>query len=275
MCYYNYSPLNVLLSNYPHYNWIIWKFNSIPPGFWVDENNQKLFFDWIGCHKGLFPKGFWKNYKGEYDNTVLNEIGNSLQITNLNEWYRVSKTDLKRAGAAGFVKKRGGLIKLLPQVYPNHNWIAEKFSRKQKKSSQWWLFKTLQEILPGTDIIEEFHLPSMSIIQTGYLMTFDVCIPSLNMVFEYHGIQHYYDHCMFGDVKSRRERDKQRRATCMYHNLTYLEVPYWWQHDKESIVAVIHQARPDAVPHALVTPFQYPIKPEFCKDVVNVIKYSI
>jgi len=63
---------------------------------------------------------------------------------------------------------------------------------------------------------------------------------------------------MYGDVDSNKERDKQRRVACFYQNITYMEVPYWWQHDKESILAIMHQVRPDIVPHAMVTPFQYP-----------------
>jgi len=88
-------------------------------------------------------------------------------------------------------------------------------------------------------------------------MTFDVYIPSLNIIIEYHGYQHYYDHYMFGDVKPYKEQDKKRRAACVYHNISYLEVPYWWQHDKESVMAIIHQVRPDIVPQSLVTPFHY------------------
>jgi len=177
----------------------------------------------------------------------------------LNEWYRVSIKDLSLAGIKGFVKQRGGLIKLLQEVYPNHNWQTEKFSSRQKRSSQWWLYKTLQEMFPpGTELIEEFKLPSISFIQSGHLMTFDVYLPSLNMILEYHGFHHYYDHYMFGDVQCYKARDEQRRLSCIFHNITYLEVPYWWQRDKESVIAIIHQARPDIVPHVLVTPFQYP-----------------
>jgi len=89
-------------------------------------------------------------------------------------------------------------------------------------------------------------------------MIFDIYIPSLNIIFEYHGYQHYFDHYMFGDVKSQRQHDNDRRITCKYHNITYLEVPYWWQHDKQSIIAMVHLVRPDIVAHSSSsTPFQY------------------
>jgi len=97
----------------------------------------------------------------------------------------------------------------------------------------------------------------LSFVESSCLMVFDIYIPSLNLIFEYHGYQHYSSHCMFGDVTSRQERDNQKRAACNFLNVTFLEVPYWWQHDKESIIALIHQERPDIVPCILAAPFQY------------------
>jgi len=133
------------------------------------------------------------------------------------------------------------------------------------------LYKTLHEIFPpGTKILEEFQLP-LSFLHTGLLMTFDVYVPSLNLIFEYHGIQHYYDHYMFGAVKFLHEKDRQRRVACIYHSITYFEVPYWWQHDKESIIALVYKARPDIVPHALGIPFQYPTQQNH--NQIKVIKH--
>jgi len=92
-------------------------------------------------------------------------------------------------------------------------------------------------------------------------MTFDIYVPALNIIVEYHGYQHYHSHILFGDAISHQERDKERRATCAYYSISYLEVPYWWQHDKESVIASISQLRPDIVPDApVIIPFHYPQK---------------
>jgi len=226
-----------------------------------DNTNQNNFF----------TKGFWKIYNGDHDERVLFEIGNILRIYKLDEWYRVSLKDLNNLGAERFLKNRGGLIKLLQGVYPNHNWQAEKFSCRQKKSSQWWLYKALREIFPpNTIIIEEFKLQLS--LAPGNSMIFDVYIPSLNLIFEYQGYQHYYANCMFGNIKSQQEQDQKKRLACNYLDITYLEVPYWWQYDKESIIAIIYQKRPDIVAHVLGgTPFQYP-STTLSKEV-NVIQY--
>jgi len=68
----------------------------------------------------------------------------------------------------------------------------------------------------------------------------------------------FFDHTMFGDVNLQKERDNERQAACNYLDITYIEVPYWWQHDKESILAIIHKYREDIVPEAVdVIPFEY------------------
>jgi len=96
---------------------------------------------------------------------------------------------------------------------------------------------------------------------SGSLMIYDICVPALNIIFEYHGHHHYHDHYLFGDVNSCKERDKKRRLACANQSINYLEVPYWWQRDQESLIAMVHQVRPDVVPYAPIgIPFQYEVK---------------
>jgi len=78
-------------------------------------------------------------------------------------------------------------------------------------------------------------------------MTFDVYIPALKIIAEYQGFHHYYDHYLYGDVVAQKERDKQKRVICVNQNINYLEIPFWWKRDKESVLAIIHQVRPDVV----------------------------
>jgi len=144
-------------------------------------------------------------------------------------------------------------MKLLSEGYPNHEWDKSKLFGRQKRFSQWRLYKILQEIFPNCDILEEYQFAAMSFNQTGCLMTFDIYVPSLNIVFEYQGYQHYHHHYMFGDVKYHKEHDLEKREACTHHSMCYLEVPYWWEHDKESVIAIINQARPDIVPTPVVS----------------------
>jgi len=76
---------------------------------------------------------------------------------------------------------------------------------------------------------------------------------------------------MFGNVGLHKERDKQRRVACCYHSITYFEIPYWWQRDKESLITIIHQVRPDIAPRVTGTPFHFQLKTKVSKEV-NVMQ---
>ena len=44
---YNGSHINLILSVFSNYNWLPWKFNSIPKGFWDEEINVKSYMNWL------------------------------------------------------------------------------------------------------------------------------------------------------------------------------------------------------------------------------------
>jgi len=177
----------------------------------------------------------------------LKDISCALGIIKLDDWYRVSHDDLSNCSAFRFLHQRGGLLKILLQMYPNHQWDIEKFSNRQKKSSQWWLCNIIKDIFSKVEVLEEYVHPFLK-YRPGNAMVFDIFVPSFNMMLEYHGHQHYYDHHLFGYVKPQQERDDIKRKACQHQGITFLEVPYWWQRDKESIVTLLHKQRPDIVP---------------------------
>jgi len=206
--------MNAVLSIYPERNWQPWKFSNI-----------KVHSIWDDC---------------KYDKDFIELLSANMGISNLCDWYRVSWSDLlKCRGAARFLNRRGGLVRALSGVYPNHPWDHKKFSNRQKKSAQWRLYKTVKDILPSNyEVIEEYVHPFLK-FKTGCPMIFDIYVSSLNMVFEYQGHQHFHDHYMFGYVNYSRQRDNDRRETCKSVGMTIIEVPYWWQCDKATIESLI------------------------------------
>ena len=65
---YNNSPINLLSSVYPEYEWLPWKFEKSPNHFWEDVNNKRKFMDWAG---------------------------KQLNIKDMSDWYKVSVKVLK------------------------------------------------------------------------------------------------------------------------------------------------------------------------------------
>ena len=81
-------------------------------------------------------------------------------------------------------------------------------------------------------------------------MELDIFIPQLRLAFEYQGEHHYYDIYALGNKWSQKERDGEKRAACMERGITLVEIPYWWDRDKSSLMATIHGKRPDLLKHA-------------------------
>jgi len=50
---------------YPDFDWIIWKFNHVPNGFWKEKRNHRKFFDWVGKQLGFKSFEDWYNITHE------------------------------------------------------------------------------------------------------------------------------------------------------------------------------------------------------------------
>lgn len=70
----------------------------------------------------------------------------------------------------------------------------------------------------------------------------DIYIPSLSLAFEYQGIQHYQQ-VRFGLNKAS-ELDEEKRRLCKEAKITLIEVPYWWDMTKRSLIEYINTKRP-------------------------------
>jgi hypothetical protein len=47
---------------YPEYKWLPWLFERLPPGFWRDANNLRLFLNWAGKKLGIKEMKDWVAY---------------------------------------------------------------------------------------------------------------------------------------------------------------------------------------------------------------------
>ena len=50
---------------------------------------------------------------------------------------------------------------------------------------------------------------------------------------------------MRGSPEAQQQRDEEKREACKQRNITLIEVPYWWDRSKSSLVATVLKNRPD------------------------------
>lgn len=78
-------------------------------------------------------------------------------------------------------------------------------------------------------------------------MELDIFIPSLNLAFEYQGMQHFKDHTLVNKSKLRQGKDNEKRKACELNGITLIQVPFWWDGSKDSLLATIFRHRAELV----------------------------
>jgi hypothetical protein len=64
-----------LVAEFPHHEFIPWKFNETQRGYWDSLDNQRKYVEWVG---------------------------KQLQLSHLSDWYKVKQADFVRFGGGGF-----------------------------------------------------------------------------------------------------------------------------------------------------------------------------
>ncbi len=84
----------------------------------------------------------------------------------------------------------------------------------------------LQDLFPDHKVSIDFKNYDMVFSKSKKVMQFDVAIPTLQLVFEYQGQQHYEKHFKYGSPEELQQRDKEKKEMCINKGLTLIEIPY-------------------------------------------------
>ena len=80
-------------------------------------------------------------------------------------------------------------------------------------------------------------------LSTGRPMELDIYLPKEKLAFEYQGEAHYMDIYALGNRWRQKQRDEEKRQICLENGITLIEVPYWWNWERSSLIGTIRRRR--------------------------------
>jgi hypothetical protein len=95
------------------------------------------------------------------------------------------------------------------------------------------------------EVIENYRHEDLVRDNTGLTMQLDVYLPRERLAFEYQGEQHYYNIYPSGKLETQKEKDLEKRKSCQINGITLIEIPYWWDYQKSSLITTMYAYRPD------------------------------
>jgi len=134
--------------------------------------------------------------------------------------------------------------------------MKSKTTRHQKSISkrQLFLHSTVTHLFPA-QIVKLNHIhPTLRYARNNRHVEFDIFITELNLALEYQGEQHFHQTNIYGSLQFQKMRDKEKREKCERSGITLIEVPYWWDGKKESLMATINKKRPELFPSIKSSP---------------------
>lgn len=122
----------LLQTVYPEHNWVIWSFRIISKSQLTDKANRIDFIAWLG---------------------------KELKIRSLDEWYRISWTQVNDKISKPDVFQQYRLEQFLQEAYPNFEWNESKLQWKHHgnvRASQRMLARIVEEIFPNSGNLNLF-----------------------------------------------------------------------------------------------------------------------
>eukprot|EP01114_Cavostelium_apophysatum_P016892 TRINITY_DN4898_c0_g1_i1.p2 TRINITY_DN4898_c0_g1~~TRINITY_DN4898_c0_g1_i1.p2 ORF type:complete len:285 (-),score=54.08 TRINITY_DN4898_c0_g1_i1:1012-1866(-) len=217
---YGDSPSKVITSIFSDVQWNPALFSTVPHRHWQKQEHRRSFMESLRRRFGI-------------DNRVEKSR---------KEWANVTKETIRQNGGDGLLARSGrSLGKLLEDIYPEYDWsFIENKSASMPEQH-------LKEILGRyfSDLEVRFRHPDLVHSRSNVKMELDFWIPSHRLAVEYQGKQHYIQDDA-ASLSLQQQRDQEKRDACKQHNITLVEIPYWWnEKNEEQIFSLINEKRPD------------------------------
>jgi len=174
---YNGSPIQLLNTLYPEYEWLEWKFKHTSNHYWKKKLNRKKYADWLGI---------------------------TLGYTKLDDYYNISHSIIHNNHGGGLLAEHynDSPIQFIVDVFPEYKWDKNKFCKHKTEEK---LYNIIKRKLPT--IISQFKQDWCKRI---FHLPFDFCIPEHNIIIELDGAQHFRQISNWSSPEEQLKNDKYK-----------------------------------------------------------------
>jgi len=208
-----------LASVYPSHKWDASRFSKVPSRYWESKQNVT---------------------------DLISTLQSRLYINDTHQWNSISNCDLTTFKVGSVLRRYGGLKNFLKKFIPGFS-DTGKDSRFAQLKSQNTLYRMLKLLLPGWEVEFNRRQEDLRFESTMSMMELDIFFPFLSIAFEYQGEHHYKSNKILGESSVTQKRDREKKKICEEKGITLIEIPFWWDRKKDSLIATIQNYRPDLV----------------------------
>ena len=187
------------------------------------------------------------DYWDRFDNiqNFINQLKMKLNLSNNEDWNRISKAQILHYGGWGFLSKlynndfSDDIKSKIPEI--SFIKVQNKTRSGKGRSSQRWLFLQIQQIYSKEEIVEDYYHSEISRL-TGFPIQFDIYLVHKKIAIEYHGKQHYEDiPTGFAPLELYKARDEEKKKLCSKFGIKLIIIPYWWDNKLNSLRETIEK----------------------------------
>jgi len=248
------SMQRALQTFYPNYDWKPWLFTHPEKSFWNSESSVQRFLEWFEHKFLIIETEDWYDISQRHlryfgGRPLLNSPASFQQQNHHHHRQEKSSTKSERDLMRDH-KAFSNLASHLQVRYPEHRWDVRRFlSRAVLSKTQRLIFRMLREFFTGFTVsLDRPFLNDLCYVHSGVPISFDVFVLEFSLAVEYHGAQHYHSSDFFGTAIVQRRLDLARRVSCLSAGITLIEIGYWWNFERSSLLAAIARQRPDLIP---------------------------
>jgi hypothetical protein len=173
--------------------------------------------------------------------SFLNHLERIFNIDQPEGWYSISKLDFAQLELFHLFRRQSDFVEFLQKAYPSIEWQP---GRMAWSAFGWSHLKAVAEQLLGSKSFTAKQLKTAGNLSSWHQRT-TLFYPNYKLAIEYQGPSSYVEQLVKEPKYLVKIQTEELSKFCANQGFSLISVPFWWNRDKNSLLAEILKARID------------------------------